>query len=87
VGQGQLVVFVASAWTVGGISFGDTTPAAAAPDTLLLNGAAGTWTPPASAACLGAAITLMCTTVNTATPGAPNYVKLWVEIGRSLSGV
>ena len=87
VGQGQLVVFVASAWTVGGISFGDTTPAAAAADTLLLNGAAGTWTPPASAACLGAAITLMCTTVNTATPGAPNYVKLWVEIGRSLSGV
>ena len=85
--QGQLVVFVASAWTVGGISFTDTTPAAAAADTMLLNGAAGTWTPPASAACLGAAITLMCTTVNTATPAAPNYVKLWVEIGRSLSGV
>ncbi len=87
VGQGQMVTFVASAWTVGGISFTDTIPASAANDTMLLNGAAGTWTPPASAAALGAAITLLCTTVNTATPPATNMVKLWVEVGRSLSGV
>ncbi len=87
VGQGQIVVFVVSAWSVGGISFVDTIPAAAANDTMLLNGAAGTWTPPASAAALGAAITLLCTSVNTATPPATNMVKLWVEVGRSLSGV
>ena len=87
VGQGQMVTFVAAAWTVGGVSFTDTIPASAANDTMLLNGAAGTWTPPASAASLGAAITLLCTTVNTATPPATNLVKLWVEVGRSLSGV
>jgi len=86
VGQGQIVTFVVSAWSVGGISFVDTIPAAAANDTMLLNGAAGTWTPPASAASLGAAITLLCTSVNTATPPATNMVKLWVEVGRSLSG-
>ena len=78
VGQGQRVTFVVSAWTVGGISFADTAPASAAPDTLLLDGAAGTWTPDASAVSLGSTITLLCTTVNTH--------KLWVEIGRSISG-
>lgn len=78
VGQGQRVTFVVSAWLTGGISFADTAPASAAPDTLLLDGAAGTWTPDASAVSLGSAITLLCTTVNTH--------KLWVEVGRSISG-
>ncbi|MFA6435257.1 MAG: hypothetical protein WCW52_11235, partial [Elusimicrobiales bacterium] len=87
VGQGQIVTFVVAAWSVGGVSFVDTIPAAAADDTMLLNGAAGTWTPPASAASLGAAITLLCTTINTAAPPSVAPVKLWVEVGRSLSGV
>jgi len=78
VAQGQTVAFVVSDWLVGGISFADTAPASAAPDTLLLDGAAGAWTPDASAVSLGSTITLLCTTVNTH--------KLWVEIGRSISG-
>ena len=78
VAQGQMVNFVVSGWTVGGISFADTAPASAAPDVLLLDGAAGAWTPDASAVSLGSTITLLCTTVNSH--------KLWVEIGRSISG-
>jgi hypothetical protein len=78
VAQGQTVNFVVSGWTVGGISFADTAPASAAPDVLLLDGAAGAWTPDASAVSLGSTITLLCTTVNSN--------RLWVEVGRSISG-
>jgi hypothetical protein len=78
VAQGQPVFFVVSDWLVGGISFADTAPASAAPDALLLDGAAGAWTPDASAVSLGSTITLLCTTVNSN--------RLWVEVGRSISG-
>ncbi|MCX5793688.1 MAG: hypothetical protein NTY45_15940, partial [Elusimicrobia bacterium] len=84
VGQGQAVTFVVAAWTVGGVSFTDTLTESAANDTMLLNTTAGIWTPNAgSGLALGSTITLMCTTINKATPAAPNFVKLWVEIGRS----
>ncbi|HAF94780.1 MAG TPA: hypothetical protein DCG50_01845, partial [Elusimicrobia bacterium] len=83
VGQGQMVTFVEAAWTVGGVSFLDTLRANAANDTMLLNGVAGIWTPIADASSLGSSITLLCTTINTATPPLITPVKLWVEVGRS----
>jgi hypothetical protein len=83
VGQGQTVTFVEAAWTVGGVSFVDTLRANAADDTMLLNGVAGIWTPIADTTSIGSAITLMCTTINIATPPLITPVKLWIEIGRS----
>ena len=78
-----MVTFVMAEHGTGTLTFHDATIGVAAADTLVLKGDSVTWAPSADSASRGSTITLLCTTLTpTTTP-----VKLWVEIGRSISNV